>query len=143
MAGNEVLISSLSERFVSLERGLLAAASFFIRALRKDKVGLEIFLVSEKDMFVMNREYRGKNFPTNVLAFEEPKNFPSRKKGIKTLGEIYLAPTYIKEHGEDIEYMLLHGILHLIGFNHENKSDRISMEKIEGALMKKWLSNKS
>ena len=84
MAGNEVLISSLSKRFVSLERGLLAAASFFIRALRKDKVGLEIFLVSEKDMFVMNREYRGKNFPTNVLAFEEPKNFPSRKKGINT-----------------------------------------------------------
>ena len=143
MAGNEISVLSLSARSSAMERDVKEATRFFLKVLDKNNVGLEIFLVDEKKMSAINKQYRGKNSPTNVLAFEPPMEFPHSGDNIARLGEIYLSPTYIKKHEEDLFYMLLHGILHLVGFNHENKSDRISMEKIEGGIIRRWHNSKS
>ena len=140
---NRVSVSSLDVRFRKIERGVDNDARFFLDALHEKNAHLDIFLVSKRKMRAINLKNRGKNHSTNVLAFEHPRNFPvSDDLGVE-LGEIYLCPSHIKKHREDINHMLLHGILHLLGFNHENKSDRIKMEKIEENLTAKWLSNKS
>ncbi len=70
----------------------------------------------------------------NVLAFPAPKNFPrpDLPKGVKPLGEIYLNP--------GSEKMLIHGFLHLLGYDHQKKSDRMEMEKKEKQL---WQQHKS
>lgn len=67
----------------------------------------------------LNLEYRGKNYATDVLSFAalEPDS----------LGELVLCPEVLKrqarEHGltyqRELGYMLLHGILHLLGYDHE------------------------
>jgi probable rRNA maturation factor len=117
------------------------AAHSFLRELKKNNISLDIYLVGTRRMRALHRDHLGKDTPTNVLAFEEP-NFPQPDSGGMLLGEIYICPPYIREHGEDINYMLLHGLMHLLGFNHKNKSDRMIMEKREEKLMK-WLNRKS
>ena len=140
---NDVSVVSLDARLRGMERGIFDATHFFLRSISGKQFGLEVFLVGKEKMRAINLDSRGKNSATNVLSFEHPKSFPSPGGGRPEIGEIYLCPSYIKEHREDINHMLLHGILHLLGFNHKNKSDRIRMEKIERDLTAKWLNNKS
>jgi len=138
---NAVGVVSLDVRFKGLVRGIEDNAHFFLDALGGDGVRVEIYLVGNPRMRKLNREHRGKDISTNVLAFNAPENFPNPSSGSISLGEVYLCPPYIWEHGEDINYLLLHGLLHVFGFNHENKSDRIKMEKLEQKLMK-WPKRK-
>jgi ssRNA-specific RNase YbeY (16S rRNA maturation enzyme) len=57
------------------------------------------------------------------------------------LGEVYLCPSYIKVNGESLEYLAIHGLLHLMGFNHEKNRDRIRMKSTEQKIQK-WLKNR-
>ena len=129
--GNAVSVLSLDVRFRGLVRTVRDGAYFFLDALGEDGIRVEIYLVGNPRMRKLNREHRGKNVSTNVLAFNAPENFPDPGSDYASLGEVYLCPPFISEHGEDINYLLLHGLLHVLGFNHENKSDRIKMEKLE------------
>ena len=95
----------------------------------------EIFIVGSEQMRELKRKYLGQDKDTNVLAFPFPPDFP-QVEAEKQLGEIYLSPGYIKRHKESIEFMLIHGLLHLLGYNHEEESDRIQMEKLEDKLLK-------
>lgn len=108
----------------------------------KEKRRPAIYLIDGKAMRRLNREFRGKDKPTDVLSFEFPADFPVPKGEKRPLGEIYLNPAYIKKNGETLEYLLTHGILHLLGFNHIKKSDRIRMEKLEEKILKKFSASK-
>jgi rRNA maturation RNase YbeY len=72
----------------------------------------------------------------NVLAFPAPKNFPRPDLVGRPLGEIYLNPRFIARAGDSLEYMLIHGFLHLLGYDHERERDRIAMERYERRLMR-------
>jgi probable rRNA maturation factor len=124
-----------------LRNQLKKVAFLLFSFLKKDELCLDIYLVENRRMRNLNRIYRKKNKATNVLAIEAPNNFPAIKEDKKNLGEIYLNIPYIRKNEEDINYLLLHAILHLIGFNHKTKSDRIKMEKLEQETMK-WLNTK-
>src|SRR3989344_8708624 len=91
---------------------------------------IEVFLIDAKRMKRLNRQFLKKNQSTNVLSFLKPKNFPGTK-----LGEVYLDPIYIAAHKEDLGYMLIHGILHVLGYDHVRKGDRIKMENKERKLL--------
>ena len=82
----------------------------------------------------MGKEFMNKN----VLAFPAPKDFPRPDIKSKPLGEIYLNPQYIKENGENFIFMLIHGFLHLLGYDHQKRNDRIRMEKKERELLKSF-----
>jgi len=126
--GPAVAIVLLDRRFQDLKRKVHAAAKKII-SLTKSRGGCaEIYLVNGR---FMNK---------NVLAFRAPKNFPRPDIKGRFLGEIYLNPDYIKNHKEDIFLMLTHGFLHLLGYGHKEKADRIKMEKKEQQLFK-LLSN--
>ena len=76
----------------------------------------------------------------NVMSFPAPKGFPGPDAKGKYLGEIYLNPDYIAKEGEEWAYMLIHGLLHLLGYDHKKKGDIIRMENKERQLLK-LLSN--
>ena len=59
--------------------------------------------------------------------------------GIREIGEVFLCPPYIAKHGEDMLFLLIHGILHLKGYDHARKHDRIVMEARERTLYRKVL----
>lgn len=117
---NTVIITSGEKQFKRLEAPLRSASLRVLRLLRKKNAVVDIALVGNKVMV------------KNVLAFPASKEMPRPDvKGKKALGEIYLNPAYIRSYGEDLQYMLIHGVLHLLGYDHKKKSDRIRMEKKE------------
>ena len=61
----------------------------------------------------------------NVLSYPAPAGFPRPDAKENYLGEIYLNPEYIKERGENFDLMLIHGFLHLRGYDHIKKNDRM------------------
>jgi len=125
--------------------------------LRKNCAVLDVYFIRNKEMRFLNKNYRGKDKATNILSFEEPKQFPhpeldSRKKssrgrrmrkGVQHLGELYLNISYIQKEARvrGTPYSVLftqysiHGLLHLLGYKHSTKNDRIQMEKREKFLI--------
>ncbi len=128
-----------------MEKKLASAAEKILEILEISGRSLEIFLVPNSVMRDINREYRGKDKDKHILSFEAAALTRPGEK-LAHLGEIYLAPEYISAHNEDIEYLLVHGILHLLGYDHEQgeRKARI-MEKKEEEVIKKlalWLTTR-
>ena len=132
-----MLIRSLDRRLLRYERPLRKTAEGFLKFHKEDEE-VEIYIVNSSQMRKLNLKYQGVDKPTDVLAIEDPK-FPGGKSG--SLGEIYLNPSYLKSQPYDIHYILIHGLLHLLGFTHQKKSDNMKMEKRENAVLK-WLERK-
>ena len=104
---------------------------------------LNVSFVSPEEMQLLNKTYRNSNKPTNVLSFEIPQNFPTGEN--KTLiGEIALCEEVILKESKKykkifenrLKHMIIHGLLHLLGFDHMKKLDQNEMEKIEKKIMK-------
>ena len=108
---------------------------------RRDEAELTIRLVDEAESQQLNREYRGKDRPTNVLSF--PADLPAVVES-PLLGDLVIcAPVVLreaKEQGKTVEahwaHMVVHGVLHLLGYDHQNEQEAAEMEGIEAALLK-------
>lgn len=85
----------------------------------------------------LNKTYRGKDKPTNVLSFPETAAGPGGNAG--NLGDVVLArETILREaaglgisEGHHLQHLVVHGLLHLLGFDHETDGDAAVMEAIE------------
>ncbi len=106
---------------------------------------LSVLLVNDQEMARLNNHYRGKNIATNVLSFpltagEDYPALPAQKE----LGDIIVSVDtalresieYCQTLNERLSWLLIHGLLHLLGYDHE-KSDRERkrMEKKEQLLL--------
>jgi len=117
------LVISLDEKFFKEEDQVKKVLNKLDEILSLKNKYVEVYLL--KDDF-------------NVHSFEAPKDFPRPDiKPYENLGEIYLCPEHIKKKKEDLTLMLVHGMLHLLGYDHKKKSDRIKMEKKEEELLNK------
>jgi probable rRNA maturation factor len=109
------------------------------------EVGLVV--TTDDQMRSLNHRYRGKDRPTNVLSFanDEIPDFVSAdsKEGKDYLGDIYISyPTLMREahdlritSRERFAQLFVHGILHLLGFDHEDKQDAAVMEQMEDKIV--------
>lgn len=97
--------------------------------------------VSDREMTRLNREFRGTDRPTDVLTFPGEKTV----EGLH-LGDIAVSvPTARRQALErghsverELELLLLHGVLHCLGYDHE--TDDGEMEQLERRLRRRWLS---
>jgi len=114
---------------ILINRGLARMPKIFLtswikklskqKPFSKIKQELVIVFVDAKEMKALNKTYRGRNYATDVLSFEsgEPE----------VLGELVLCPQVLKKQALDtglsfqheLGYMIIHGGLHLLGFDHE------------------------
>ena len=109
-------------------------------------------LISDDDFIqTINKQYRNVDRPTDVLSFvllededsDEPLYFGESDKII--LGDIVISAERAKEQSEDFGhsftrelcYLLVHGILHLLGYDHESDSDKQAMRKMEEKVLMK------
>jgi len=122
---NKISVFGADTRFLKIKEDIVKSFGVIARETGQKGVAAEVYLVHSDFM------------DKNVLAFPAPKNFPRPDQGGRYLGEIYLNPDYIKKHGEDLIFMFIHGFLHLLGYDHKKKDDRIAMEKKERELLKK------
>ena len=96
---------------------------------------LTLALTNDAEMRVLNRTWRGKDAPTNVLSF--PADAEISEPGF--LGDVVLAyETARKEAREQqltladhVSHLVVHGVLHLLGFDHGDEAEAERMEKLE------------
>ncbi|MFH1246251.1 MAG: rRNA maturation RNase YbeY [Candidatus Liptonbacteria bacterium] len=91
---------------------------------------VEVELLLNDELKKLKKEYLKKDAETvDVLSFPN-KNFPVPGKK-QYLGEIYLNREIVNRDPSRGIFLLLHGVLHLIGYRHDNKHDTIVMERLE------------
>jgi probable rRNA maturation factor len=131
---NKVVVVSLNKRFRFYRKKVESIVKKILRLLKKRNCYLEIFLISSQKMKFLNKKFRNKNETTSILTFVEPQNFSHPESKLKPLGEIYLNQSLVISH-RSLVNLLAHGLLHLLGYNHQKKSDRIKMETREKFLI--------
>ncbi len=103
---------------------------------------LEVWFATDNDLQALNHTFRSKNMPTNVLSFSPPTDLQSGFG--QCLGQLALADGVCVQEAnarsvtlEDHAcHLVLHGLLHLEGYDHETDADAKTMETIECAVMK-------
>lgn len=112
------------------------------------KVQLCVLLTDNTQSHALNKQYRGKDSPTNVLSFPQEdlkKGTYLPKQETVLLGDIVLAYECIhkecaltqKTLKDHVCHLVLHGFLHLLGFDHETDHDANEMEQLEITLLKR------
>ena len=109
---------------------------------RKARGELTVRVVGRGESAALNWRYRGKRGPTNVLSFPgEPA--AARSRELLPLGDVVICASVVareaREQGKTLAahwaHMVIHGTLHLQGYDHENARDAAAMEARERALL--------
>jgi probable rRNA maturation factor len=120
------------ERLPQIERLLDEAAA----AIEADGAA-DVLLTTDEAVRKLNTRFRGKDRPTNVLSFPAPAN------PFGQLGDVALAlgvcEREAREQGkpldDHIRHLLVHGLLHLLGYDHEAEADAEAMESLERTVL--------
>ena len=109
------------------------------------KFRLTIRIVDEPEAQRFNREYRGRDYATNVLSFpaELPEGLPEEVRQSQ-LGDILIcAPVVVSEaleqqrpENDHWAHLTIHGILHLLGYDHEQSAAAVVMESLETKILR-------
>ena len=118
----------------SIQRWVMAAR----RATDTSEVSIRI--VDEQESALLNNKYRGKTGPTNVLSFPFDAVTP---EPLPILGDLVICvPVVIQEAKEQHKsidahwaHMIIHGVLHLLGYDHSNEKDSEIMESLETEIL--------
>jgi probable rRNA maturation factor len=138
---------TLSVGYGASRKGVPAAASFrnWVEAAlggarRRKATELSIRIVDTKEGRTLNREYRGKDYATNVLSF--PVELPPGIT-LPLIGDLAIcAPVVAKEAKEQGKnprdhwaHMTVHGVLHLLGYDHIDDAEAEAMEALETRIL--------
>ena len=117
----------------------------------KYNISVNIIDVSPDTINEMNRDYRGVDMVTDVLSFPMLDNINQLEKepdfmlGECNIGDIYINPIRAKEQAKEYGHSLrreycflaLHGLLHLLGYDHIKKEDEVVMFKLQDEILQK------
>lgn len=111
----------------------IALERFLRRLMRRAKKNLDLSIafVDRRQMQRLNHLYRRHNRPTDVLSFED-------------LNEIIICSEVAQRQAKlsrwsserEIKFLLVHGLLHLLGFDHQTKAQKIKMDRMATKLVK-------
>lgn len=104
---------------------------------------VSVVVVDKEKIHEINRIYRNVDRVTDVISFAFEDNEGITPDGVRILGEIYLcidkAKEQAKEYGHsdkrEICYLAIHGLLHLLGYNHEKVEDKSIMREKEEEIL--------
>jgi probable rRNA maturation factor len=122
------------------ERKIKEIIKFVLREMEKENSELSLVLCNNDYIHFYNKEYRNKDYPTDVLSFVDGE----RMGKITYLGDIIISIDKVKsqseEYGvsfeEEFSRLLVHGILHLLGYDHEtSEEDEKVMMSIQDKLV--------
>ena len=110
----------------------------WIKAALQRDVQITLRIVDEAEGRALNKNFRGKDYPTNVLTFVYDDSVPLS-------GDVVICASVVeresveqrKELHEHYAHLAIHAALHLQGYDHENKKDAAAMETRETAIMMK------
>jgi probable rRNA maturation factor len=117
-----------------------------------EDVEMGLMIASQQRVQELNKTYRGKDKPTDVLAFallpepdiEQGLSFTAPPDGVKHLGEVIISyPQAVQqaaEHGHSVKrevaILIIHGVLHLLGYDHIKSDEAALMSNREAEILK-------
>jgi probable rRNA maturation factor len=127
------------QRLFKISSGAVASLCVEVLDRLEQSRNLSVVFVGPRAMRSLNRNYRGRDYATDVLSFTYNED---EVEGKPFLGEVILAPAVAAERarrfGTNVESemrrLLVHGILHLLGYDHE--ADRGEMIRLQARLMR-------
>ena len=137
----QILIAVDYKRWKKVIDNVLPLTEFVLEIVAKNvpqfNGEVSVLLTNDAQIQKLNREYRNKNKPTNVLSF--PQNEPG------LLGDIALSLDTLEYEAKESDkslpnhfmHLLIHGALHLIGHDHQTDAEQIEMEDLEIKLLTK------
>jgi probable rRNA maturation factor len=145
----EVVVADVEQRIETAARAAFDAAE---RPSVLDGAPAEMSLVLADDALVrtLNRDYRDKDKPTNVLSFallddlDDTDDDLARDEGMPILiGDVILAFETVqreareqgKSVGDHLTHLVIHGVLHLLGYDHLSDPDADRMERLETSIL--------
>ncbi len=117
-------------------RRLRQAATKLLRVLDETNSGLSISLVRDDEIRRLNREHRGKDKPTDVLSFPlKPEHQGGAGLPERLLGDVVIsvetarrqAAEYDASLQNEVYRLLIHGMLHVLGYDHQRPRERAAM----------------
>ena len=113
-----------------------------LKLLKNKSNNYTIFLTNNKKMKELNKKFRKKNKPTDVLSFPF-ENKLKNKKNIY-LGDIAISYEFVNKRSKnsnlffEFDKLWIHGYLHLLGYNHKRNKDYYKMKKLEDLILNRY-----
>ena len=111
-----------------------------VMADRVEDSELVIRVVGIEESSALNQQYRKKKGPTNVLSFSYEK---SDTVPLETFGDLVICASVVEKEAAEQKksldahwaHMIVHGVLHLLGYDHIEEADALEMEALEQAIL--------
>ena len=110
-----------------------------LNLFKKKSKNHTVFLTNNKKMKILNKKFRKKNIPTDVLSFPFSNKIKNKKN--MYLGDIAISYEIINKRSKysnfsiEFDKMWIHGYLHLLGYDHKKNIDYKKMKKIEDKML--------
>ncbi len=145
----ELSFSSFDEHYDYLEKTYsdLLSYVFSYLSLKADPI-ISVTIVDNDTIHEINKTYRGIDRPTDVISFaflddDENRDENLNKEGLIDLGEIYISLPKAIEQAEDyghslereLDFLFVHGLLHLLGYDHMNEEDEKEMFSLQETIL--------
>ena len=123
-------------------RGIKKTTIGILRLLKQERAEVSLALVGNREIRKLNALFRKQDYPTDVLSFPAAENLPG---GLRLLGDVVIsvdkARAQAEEHGrtlrEEVITLLIHGIVHLLGYDHERSArDARVMKRLESRIFR-------
>lgn len=137
LVNKEVNSREISKKFIKVY------VEKILKELELENVEVSITLTDDETIREINKQWRGKDKPTDVLSFPQEETIGYK---YKVLGDVIISLPYAKKQAKEIGFtfkeevlrLLIHGILHLLGYDHERSEED---EKIMFELQDKIFEN--
>ncbi len=134
---------SLAVQYASDAKNLPTRAQIrrWIRAALIHPAEITVRVVDEAEARALNRDYRDKDYATNVLTFEYGETALDVLSGDIVICAAVVAREAAEQHKPPVDHyahLIVHGALHLQGFGHEDAADADIMETHEAAILKRF-----
>ena len=117
--------------------------SYLVEKLELQNAMFNVIIVDDKYIHKINKEYRGIDRPTDVISFALEDDKQIDLPDLRVLGDIYISYDKVisqaKEYGHsnkrELCFLAVHGLLHLLGYDHMTKDDEIKMFGLQKELL--------
>lgn len=140
---NNFEIYNETEEQIEELTGLKDLLDYALNYMKIDNAEFNVIIIDNEKIHEINREYRGVDRPTDVITFALEDHKDIEFEDIRLLGDVYIsiekARSQAEEYGHslkrEISFLTIHGLLHLLGYDHMEEKEEKEMFKLQNEIL--------
>ena len=140
---NNFEIYNETEEQIEELNGLKDLLDYALNYMKIDNAEFNVIIIDNEKIHEINREYRGVDRPTDVITFALEDHKDIEFEDIRLLGDVYIsiekARSQAEEYGHslkrEISFLTIHGLLHLLGYDHMEEKEEKEMFKVQNEIL--------